>query len=257
MSGSSSGNRRTGIRRDEKRRMPVCPVVTEAESGPEEVDQVRMSCRMLVWIMTAASLASVPSPSFAGSIVGTAHNLSGRGWGTNEICIFCHTPHNAKSAQLAPLWNHASTTATYTLYSSSTMDVPVGQPGNASKTCLSCHDGTVAMDAYGNSAGSNFMPGVPGTPGSRNLGSNLSDDHPVGIAWQHQTSGGSNSNCMTCHDLFADPPQPRSSWGKELRFFDGKVECGSCHNAHSNDLTKFLRKTIAASALCIHCHQTK
>jgi len=232
--------------------MPVGSFGREAEPGLEEGILVKMSRRMLAWVITVVALAIVPSPSFAGSIVGTAHDLSGRGMGTNEICIFCHTPHNAKSPQLAPLWNHASTTATYTLYSSPTMDVPVGQPGNASKTCLSCHDGTVAIDAYGNNAGSNFMPGVPGTTGSRNLGINLSDDHPVGIAWQHQTVGES-WNCETCHD-FVNP------YGIAVRFFGNhpaKVECGSCHNAHSNDLTKFLRKSVAGSALCLHCHLDK
>ena len=213
---------------------------------------MRNYCRMLVWVMTAAALAIIPSPSFAGTIVGTAHDLSGKGLGTNEICIFCHTPHNAKSPQLAPLWNHTSTTQTFTLYTSSTLKGAIGQPGNASKTCLSCHDGTVAIDAYGNNAGSNFMDGVPGTPGSRNLGTDLSDDHPVGVDI-HGIHGPQTPNCMTCHGI----PIVLADSGKELRFFNGKVECGSCHNAHSNDLTKFLRKTVVGSAICLHCHQTK
>jgi hypothetical protein len=142
---------------------------------------------MLVRVMTAAALAFVSFPSFAGTIVGTKHDLSGRGWGTNEICVFCHTPHNAKSPQLAPLWNHASTTATYTLYSSPTMDETPLQPRSPSKSCLSCHDGTVATDSYGNRTGTNLMPGTPGTPGSQNLGTDLSDDHPVSVYWDHQT----------------------------------------------------------------------
>jgi len=201
-----------------------------------------------------AAILLPPPLSFAGSIVGTVHDLSGRGWGTNEICIFCHTPHNAKTPQLAPLWNHASTTATYVLYGSPTMDQTPEQPGNASKSCLSCHDGTVAIDAYGSRAGTNFMPGAPGSPGGKNLGTDLSDDHPVGVYWDHQTLM-PTPTCATCHASgHHSPPSPV---GGELRFYNRRVECGSCHNAHSNDQTKFLRKTVAGSAICLHCHQNK
>jgi predicted CXXCH cytochrome family protein len=215
------------------------------------------SRRMIMGAFVVAVLPALillpASRPFAGSIVGTPHDLSGMGWGTNEICIFCHTPHNAKTPQLAPLWNHASTTATYTLYSSPTMDVPVGQPGDASKFCLSCHDGTVAIDSYGSRTGTNFMPGTPGVPGSKNLGTDLSDDHPVGIEFLHQTVF-PTPYCPTCHNFSGSPPPPT---GIELRFYNRKVECGSCHNPHSNTLTKFLRKTVTGSAICRHCHQNK
>jgi hypothetical protein len=68
--------------------------------------------------LLAASTAS------AGTIVGSNHDLSGKGYGTTQICIFCHTPHNALSTAGAPLWNHASSVATYTVYASPTMNVP-------------------------------------------------------------------------------------------------------------------------------------
>ncbi len=104
----------------------------------------------------------------------------------------CHTPHNADASVTdAPLWNHEVTTAIYTVYSSPTMDVPVGQPGGISKLCLSCHDGTVAVDNFGGTTDGAVTIGSYATPPSYNpaLTTDLSDDHPIGMEWDHQTLG--------------------------------------------------------------------
>ena len=121
--------------------------------------------------LLAASTAS------AGTIVGSNHDLSTKGYGTTQICIFCHTPHNALNTAGVPLWNHASSTATYTVYSSPTMNATVGQPGASSKLCLSCHDGTVAVDSYGGRTGTVTITG------GANFGTALSNDHPIGITY--------------------------------------------------------------------------
>jgi predicted CXXCH cytochrome family protein len=197
---------------------------------------------MLVRVMTAAALAFVPPPSFAGSIVGTKHDLSGLGWGTNEICIFCHTPHNAKSPQLVPLWNHASTTASYTLYSSPTMDETPLQPRSHSKSCLSCHDGTVAIDSYGNRTGTHLVTGAA------MLGTDLSDDHPISVYWNHQTYNGGNPVCaLECHTVFEPDAMP---------FYDRYLECATCHEPHNkyDANPKMLRRPLAGSQICQICH---
>lgn len=174
-------------------------------------------------------------------IQGSKHDFSTEGWSGGRICIPCHTPHHGTTDAGAPLWNHELSTATYTLYSSPTMDVAVDQPGQASKVCLSCHDGTVATDSFGGAAGSNFMTG------DANLTTELQDDHPVGIRWMHQTldTGG---GCTGCHFSPAGTA--------ELPFFDGKVECSSCHDAHgaAEGATKLLRERIDGSQICLHCH---
>ncbi|MFQ6108814.1 MAG: cytochrome C, partial [Candidatus Aminicenantales bacterium] len=112
-------------------------------------------------ILSAIALLGVLVTVALAQISGTAHDFSGDTWNTSgEICIVCHTPHNADtSVSAAPLWNHDVTTATYTLYSSSTLDATLGQPGDISKLCLSCHDGTVAIDSFGGATGSNFISG--------------------------------------------------------------------------------------------------
>src|ERR1041385_334859 len=99
----------------------------------------------LITVIAALSVVSLR----ADTVLNSKHNLSVTGPGTvkatteTEVCIFCHTPHRATGEQ--PLWNHAGSAATYTPYSSSTLKAAVGQPTGASKLCLSCHDGTVAL----------------------------------------------------------------------------------------------------------------
>lgn len=112
-------------------------------------------------------------------IVGTPHDFSSQGWSGGKICVVCHTPHNAdpynQNPTDAPLWNHKLSKASYILYSSPKLDITPDQPGGVSKLCLSCHDGTVALDSFGGATGSNFISG------SALVGTDLSDDHPVSI----------------------------------------------------------------------------
>ncbi len=187
------------------------------------------------------------------AITGSKHDLSGKGWGTDEICKFCHTPHNAVvvTGYSAPLWNHQVTTATYTLYTSPTLqkypgDPPTQQPLGPSKLCLSCHDGTVAIDSYGGRTGTNPISGAA------NLGTNLSDDHPVSIHWEHQTV---DNKCDGCH--FGNG----GMYSSDLPFYGSRpnqtVECGTCHEPHNKfpANTRMLRKSLNSSELCLYCHE--
>jgi predicted CXXCH cytochrome family protein len=188
-----------------------------------------------------AAQVSVSSPS-------NKHNLSVSGpgpvkaTGTNEICIFCHAPHNASPA--APLWNQVQSGITYTPYSSSTMAASPSAPTGSAKLCLSCHDGTVAIGAT-LSRGSIAMTGVDANghmTGTAALGSNLSDDHPISFV------------PVTGTQIVNPPP------GDPVKLDDhGMLQCRSCHDPHQQDVDpvtgKFLVKVNAASTLCLTCHQ--
>lgn len=186
-------------------------------------------------------------PAIAG-IQGSVHDFSSNGWSGGEICNICHTPHTSSNGTQAPLWNHEISSANYTLYNSPTMAVDAQQPspGGFSRMCLSCHDGTIAIDSYGGNIGGTTITG------KANLGTDLRNDHPVGIQWIHQTQSGGSLGCLNCHDInnLSGPP------GQELKFFSGKVECPSCHDVHNSRVmdVKLLRKPLAGSQLCLHCH---
>jgi predicted CXXCH cytochrome family protein len=83
--------------------------------------------------------------------------------GTNQICVFCHTPHGFNAVQSGPLWNKAvNSSQTYAVYNtgtnvSSTLDADKPSIGSVSLACLSCHDGTQAMDNMINGPGSGLM----------------------------------------------------------------------------------------------------
>ncbi len=200
--------------------------------------------KVLVSALMMVSLSLVTSV-FAQSIVGSSHDFTGAGWNTTgELCIVCHTPHNADQTVVdSPLWNHDVTTSTFTLYSSSTLNSTPGQPDGRSKLCLSCHDGTVALDSFGGTTGTNFITGAA------NFGTDLSNDHPISITYD-------TALATTDGELF-DPATTNSGLGGTIAqdmLFNNKVECSSCHDVHNTANNFMLVKSNAGSALCLTCH---
>jgi len=190
---------------------------------------------------------------YGGSIATTKHNLSVTGPGTiksttePEICIFCHTPHNAR-IDVPYLWNRNDTQQNYITYESSTLYATVGQPTGASKLCLSCHDGTVALGALVSRQGEvPFAGGIRFLPeGPSRLGTELSDDHPVSFRY--------DSALALANGELADPalisPQARLD-------ADNQLQCTACHDPHNDAYGKFLVMSNINSGLCTSCHQKK
>ncbi len=181
-------------------------------------------------------------------IATTVHNLSAGGPGVmraaseQQICIFCHAPHNTLGLQ--PLWNRQLSAANYQIYTSSTLDAQPGQPTGSSKLCLSCHDGTIALGSVLSRAdqirmlGGDFLPS-----GLTNLGTDLSDDHPISF---HYTSG------IAASDLQLKSPQALPAETKLDP--SGQLQCTSCHDAHNNTFGDFLVLDPRFGNLCTACH---
>lgn len=191
-------------------------------------------------LVTALGCLLAASGAMAASIVGSKHdfasNTASAFKGTSDqTCIYCHAAHNAKTADV--LWNKNSTTATYTLYSSNTMEHAATQPAGVSKLCLSCHDGSIAADSFGTTAGTKFLTSA----NSSYFGTDLSNDHPISMAYPTA-------------DTAIVPAATVKAAGLPLYGAGNTVECGSCHNTHDPAIPKFLRKANASSALCTTCH---
>lgn len=191
----------------------------------------------------------VSTIGFAQTISGSAHDFSTKSWNAGgEICEVCHTPHNATTGLVAPLWNHQVTTTTFTLYTSTTsptFDATASQPDGASKLCLSCHDGTVALDNFGGRTnGTQFLTG------GKNFGTDLSNDHPVSFVY--------DAALATTDGGLYNPTTANSGLGGTIAadlLPGGKVQCSSCHDVHNGTgLSKLLVKSNAGSALCLTCH---
>lgn len=185
------------------------------------------------------------------AITGSAHDFSSRPWANGQICLPCHAPHNGVNVANAPLWNHQLSTATYTMYSSPTLDAELaGEPSGISKLCLSCHDGTVAVDAFGRSQGGAFFISARG-----NMGTDLSDDHPISFIYDSalaQVDGGLYDPTVQASGVAG-----ASGTIDQDMLFAGSMECSSCHDVHNaNSFNRLLLKPNGGSGLCLTCHNT-
>lgn len=197
--------------------------------------------KIFVGVAVVASMWISSSVMGAGGITGSAHDFSAASWtgaATNQICAPCHAPHNNVNAAGQLLWNHTMTSnSTYTMYSSPTFTNSPATPSTQSKICLSCHDGTVALDSFGGASGTTVMTG-PAL-----VGTDMSNDHPISMNY------GAGSGAAGGLHLATDP-------GVAALLRGGKVECGSCHDPHNNGAgtSKLLQKDNAGSELCLTCH---
>ena len=188
--------------------------------------------------------AAVGAAAFAGGIVGSKHDFSSEAWSQGRICLPCHVPHNAQTDEDGSsmvLWNHAITNQTFQMYTGFVnerldRDQDV-QPGGPSKLCLSCHDGVTAVDAFGGG------PEAPTVFAQTSLGTDLRDDHPIGIQYPADGDPAFKPRANL-------PPVKLVTWGGKT----DRVECTSCHEPHSDDFGMFLRMDNTASALCSQCH---
>ncbi len=220
-------------------------------------DGPRLSGLLLAAMVLGATSAG------AGTIVGSKHDLSAKGYTGGEICVVCHTPHAADtSVAEAPLWNHTVTSQSFTMYSSLTLDaVQDTQPTGVSKLCLSCHDGTVAIDSFGGASGNDFMnPDARVTVGA---GGNLSDDHPISITYDTNLATNIDTGLYdpnaTNVTIGAGGDKTKTGTITAMMLSDNKVQCTSCHDVHNsyvaaNNGDPLLKVTIGDSALCLTCH---
>lgn len=229
-------------------------------------------------------------------VANTRHNLSISGPGPlkatseSQICVFCHTPHAAESIPTAPLWNRKLSGATYTPYTSSSIEANAAElaagPGGSSKLCLSCHDGTMAIGnvnvlngqanagiaLQGTGAGGTMATGAGITTGfTRHIGVNLTNDHPISFTYDASLAVADGElrvpDGLTVGTRLSGQPKPR------LPLEAGQMQCATCHDPHLRETdplkgsAKFLRMnrfqesapgggafSEGADIVCLACH---
>jgi predicted CXXCH cytochrome family protein len=219
------------------------------------------------------------SQSWAGTIVGSKHDLSAVD-GTNEICVFCHTPHSAnidldKDAtedQLdadrppAPLWNRQiSREDVFTPYTSDTLNSACdATPSPLSLACLSCHDTAIGESAgelgYGSGAVSvDDQHNLFNEPFSGPSLPNCSACHPDGgfypaTEWQIGPNLSNDHPISMTYPTAVQDPDFNDPPNGGVKLFNNRVECPSCHDPHDPTNVPFLRETVDQSTICIACH---
>lgn len=246
-------------------------------------------------VVLAAGLANAGSAPGSG-IRGSVHDLSIRGVGAKvgllpaindpqeRICIFCHAPHRtfAEAADLryVPLWNKKVTTLTFDLYTNgaggagltgdhaiSALDPAVGdirQPISVSKLCLSCHDGSVALNAYGsptmvNDLGGSYMNGAKALDVQGYLIGNDVDGDGTGDLENHHPVGFDYYAVQAADTEIAAPSVRFAGSNVAISdvLYDRRMECATCHdvhNSHENMGEKLLWTSDRNSAFCCTCH---
>lgn len=193
-------------------------------------------------------------------ILNSAHDFSARAWNTRAtVCGVCHQTHDHNRSVFYAfeglMWNHKLSSATYTMYAGFNLQgVQDAQPTGSAKMCLGCHDGTVAVDAYGSGAGGTEFIGdaarIPGRNWWTGTNGDMRGTHPVSITYDETLDRGlrPKTSAMGTSGTIADVLEGGT-----------KLQCMSCHDVHDSageavPNTPLLRVNTPAAALCLTCH---
>jgi predicted CXXCH cytochrome family protein len=212
----------------------------------------------------------------------------------NRLCIFCHAPHHtyrlttagatgtgplaSARATYLPLWNHTITQTVFTPYNNGP-DQPGSGPKHAQSTdplavqngtfdkigatsllCLSCHDGSLAVNEYGNTTQTVKSRSANGITilDQYKIGSEgyLANHHPIGF--QYDTVAGLDPEIFDSNHAIFD--QTLDGGSNQIPVSNllagGKMECSTCHAVHNTGNTgeKLLYVSDKNSNLCLSCH---
>lgn len=175
--------------------------------------------------------------------------------GTEQICVFCHTPHAA--APQTPLWNRPDPEGpngdgSFPIYAAAKIALnpgltgydpnSVNYPSGASRMCLSCHDGATSIGVLLANSPIQMEGGI-NTIINNSAVLNLATSHPISFNYNQAVvndidplntsyqvpaasftplDGSGQMQCTTCHDPHEDT---RVSSGENLPFWrhDGTV----------------------------------
>ena len=200
--------------------------------------------------------------------------------GTDQVCIFCHTPHSATPD--TPLWSRPDpATASFPLYaqplviagtlggdpsgqvtrSQYTNADPSAYPNGASRLCLSCHDGVTAIGILRDNTTINMLGGSNLNDFSSPAVIDLSTSHPTSFVYDGNvladliTFYGAGTYILPDTADAVDTP------------LDGqnRMQCTTCHDPHNDTeldgggLPPFWRQTSVVFTdeyddVCNACH---
>lgn len=228
-------------------------------------------------IALGAMMALMPMSSQA-SIVGSKHDfysytnywiggsVNWVGASRTNVCGECHTIHHAPDSARGPLWIHTPTAQTFKTYDQGASETfPNGVTvslGSSSKTCLGCHDGSVAVNSTDSETGGLISTtnkggtavyiassGIPITvSGSQD---DLTHMHPIGVNY---------ASCIAAlptGELNPTTTPIASGTIANAMLKNGNVECSSCHDIHRTIGTansSGIYTVASGQTLCLTCH---
>lgn len=205
---------------------------------------------LLVWVMPCSALKLGEGEG----INAHPHNLSTLSTalihsddGTDQICIFCHTPHSASSK--GQLWNRTDNISpigggAFPLYGGAVAikDAASGAnydgtnyPNGASRLCLSCHDGVTAIGEVINSGSSGLSISSLGSLADEALLGpsattiiDLETSHPISFTYDAD---------VLSHIVGVKPGEYAiTALAIEIMDKESRMQCTSCHDPHLDTL---------------------
>jgi predicted CXXCH cytochrome family protein len=202
---------------------------------------------------------TVPAASQASDMRGRIRNYG-------EVCVYCHSPHEGASwlgSPRAPLWNRPRPNAAYRMPEfSATRMLQDPSPSDRSRLCISCHGGTVGLDGIANLPNSYTGPSAANHLIDECEDCHSGGDPAGGLNWEgvwFREDMRNQHPISVLYDPSLRPGQFKPALGGSvngLPLYNGKVECATCHEPHSERIKFFLRQSNVGSALCLSCHNT-
>ena len=219
-------------------------------------------------------------------ILNSPHDFHSRSWNNdpkdmNTVCSVCHTPHHA-DPNAGPLWNHNPiSTSGWQMYANGVSPganikySPAAYPQGASLACLSCHDGSIAINAYGGTL-NGTAEYVTNTAAISENSKNLTHSHPISFNYDSIVGTGPGKDkwlyVSASPVLTPDANSPGFVPGNDMSVkgfllnSQGNLECNSCHDVHNQEGSPYdvslnpklvkINGTQAGvgSLLCRSCH---
>jgi hypothetical protein len=257
-----------------------------------------MKMQKIVPVLALSCL--VAGVAYAGSapktgINGSMHDMNAVAGYTDDAlqrtCVFCHTPHNAQTIAMAPLWNHEQSTVNLPSYAwASPANAPITFDTDPligpSRLCMACHDGLIAVDAHGSAAStpagttvmtSSYVDALGNT--AKRYIDDLEVTHPIGFLYADAfTQRGATELVPSTSGFIADGQSAAllaSTFDTKNRgltltpktiddtLYGGFLTCASCHDVHNSvnaspdaghTYNYFLYAQEEGSAICLSCH---
>ncbi|HXZ80399.1 MAG TPA: cytochrome c3 family protein [Terriglobales bacterium] len=228
---------------------------------------------LVVMVVTSMSFARVDKAL----IINGPHDLRATGSGgvatgstgaSYALCNYCHIAHKfASDGGLGPngpaqlLWNHTLSSSTaYTAYTSWTQQATDlkslqatgtdADTTNPSILCMSCHDGTVAL----NSTYTGAIGAINALPTTRVINpADANKTHPVNFTYDATLASNAGMKVP------AGPNGVDVNTGNAVvPLYAGKMQCSTCHEPHTNSHLLFRNfaavYTATNGSWCLYCH---
>lgn len=234
----------------------------------QEVFYMRIYSKLFVLaLMAGIAVSAYGARAPKSAVYGSPHDFKTQlGGASYTLCNFCHVAHKFGSAPTGPgylLWNHTlSSVSSYGVYTSDSMrstPTEIGGQLTVSNLCLSCHDGTVAINSwYEAQSAANFSPLPQGTLFTTDAGTvrDLTKQHPVNFVYPDATTAAA-VGILPAVDVNS------IDGNGNVPLFAGRMQCATCHDPHagpSSGAHLFFRafpstpaQTLTGSS-CVYCH---